>query len=118
MGILPAAMLGYAMLQGLVLIRLIPWIVGKSFTPGYWGSAFGATAFAMLALRLADRDQPFAAAIAPWLFVGANVVLAILAVGTLRLLVRGRLIGHPRAPSPLPCAPRDDTCSPMPAESL
>ena len=93
--ILPAAMLGYAMLQGLVLIRLMPWIVGKSFTPGYWGSAFGATAFAMLALRLAERDQPFAAAIAPWLFVGANVVLAMLAAGSLRLLVRGKLLGAP-----------------------
>ena len=86
-------MLGYATLQALVLIRLMPWIVGKSFTPGYWGSAFGATAFAMLALRLTEKgEQPLAAALAPWLFIGANLVIAVLAIGSIRLLLGGHLI--------------------------
>lgn len=95
--ILPVAMLGYATLEAVVLIRLMPWIAGKSFTPGYWGSAFGATAFAMLALRLAEKGQvPIAREIAPWLFVGANLVVAFLIVGSVGLLVRKRLF-TPRA---------------------
>jgi tellurite resistance protein len=103
--ILPGAMLGYGMLQALVLIRLMPWIAGKSFAPSYWGSAFGATAIAMLALRLAEREQPFAAALAPGLFVCANIAVAILAVGSLRLLVRGCLLGEPASAGAAPLSP-------------
>ena len=91
--ILPVAMLGYGTLQALVLIRMMPWIAGKNFTPGYWGSAFGATAFAMLALRLAEKGPlPIAREIAPWLFAGANLVVAILIAGSIRWLARGLLI--------------------------
>jgi tellurite resistance protein len=92
---LPAAMLGYAMLHALVLIRLTPGIVGRSFTPVYWSSAFGATAIAMLALKLSELEQSFATAIAPGLFLGANIILAVLVVGSLRLLLGGRMLGEP-----------------------
>ena len=91
--LLPAAMLGYGALQALVLIRLLPWIAAARFTPGYWGSAFGATAFAMLALRLTEKGaDPVIAALAPWLFAGANATVAALAAATLGRLTQGELL--------------------------
>lgn len=99
--VLPAAMFGYALLQALVLLRLLPWILGRSFAPAYWGSSFGATALALLAMRMIERGEAsLAAALAPWLFAGANLVVAMLVLGSVSLLVRGRLI----APTPASAA--------------
>ncbi len=99
-GLLPLAMLGYALLQALLLLRLLPWIREQAFVPGYWGFAFGATALGALPLRLMERgDAPLVAALAPALFAVANVVMAALALGTLRLLVAGRLLPQP-VPAP------------------
>jgi tellurite resistance protein len=85
-------LLGYAILQALILLRLLPWIRQESFTPAYWAFTFGATALATAPLRLIDRgDTGPIALLAPVLFVVANLLVGLIAIGTLWLLVRGRL---------------------------
>lgn len=42
---LPAhALLGYGLLQALVLLRLLPWVARQPFAPSYWAFSFGVTA--------------------------------------------------------------------------
>jgi tellurite resistance protein len=90
--ILAYGLLGYGVLQALLLVRLLPWIHEQRFTMSYWGFAFGATALGALPLRLlAKDDAPLLEAIAPYFFGAANVAVAALVFGTLRLGLRGRL---------------------------
>jgi tellurite resistance protein len=87
------AMLGYGVLQALLLLRLLPWIRQQPFAPSYWAMTFGATALATVPLRMMERGATGAvASIAPFLFVGANIVVALIALGTVRLLLQGRLL--------------------------
>jgi tellurite resistance protein len=90
------AMLGYGLLQALLLLRLAPWIAEQPFAPSYWAFSFGATALAAAPLRMIERGETGAVAIlAPFIFVAANVLIAALVLGTLWLVARGRLL--PRA---------------------
>lgn len=92
------AMLGYGLLQALVLLRLLPWIRAQPFSAGYWGFTFGVTALAAGPLRLIERgDTGPIAWLAPYLFLGANLVMLVMIVATLRLLVQGKLL-PPMAP--------------------
>lgn len=93
------ALVGYAILQGLILLRLLPWIMAQPFSPGYWGFSFGIAALPTAAVRLAAEggSQPMLV-LAPILFAAANVVIGILAVGSLYLLIRGKLL--PPTPQP------------------
>ncbi|GLS20513.1 dicarboxylate transporter/tellurite-resistance protein TehA [Labrys miyagiensis] len=93
------ALVGYAILQGLILLRLLPWIMAQPFSPGYWGFSFGAAALPTAVIRLAGEggSQPMLV-LAPILFAIANIVIGILAIGSLYLLIRGRLL--PPAPQP------------------
>ena len=87
------AMLGYALLQGFVLLRLLPWIARQPFVPGYWGFAFGTTALGTVTLRLAHTvDDRGLILLASLSFGAANVVVAALMIGTARLAWQGRLI--------------------------
>jgi tellurite resistance protein len=91
--VLVHALLGYGLLQTLLLLRLMGWIAGKAFVPGYWAFSFGVTAIAQMPLiMLARGGAGPAAVLAPILFVGANAALAILFVGTLWLTLRGKLL--------------------------
>jgi tellurite resistance protein len=86
------AMVGYAILQALILLRLYPWIRQEPFAPSYWAFTFGATALASAPLRLIDRgDTGLITVLAPVLFVAANIVVGLIAIGTIHLLVTGRL---------------------------
>ena len=90
-------MMGYAILQALVLLRLLPWILQQPFTASYWAFTFGVTALATAPLRMVARgDTGAMATLAPYLFIGANLVVGLIAIGTLRLIVQGRLL--PQAP--------------------
>jgi tellurite resistance protein len=90
------AMLGYGLLQALMLLRLIPWIAEQPFAPSYWAFSFGATALATAPLRMIARGEVGAVAtLAPVVFVAANILVVILVVGTLRLAVQGRLLPKP-----------------------
>jgi tellurite resistance protein len=87
------AMLGYGILQAFLLLRLLPWIRQQSFAPSYWAFTFGATALAAVPLDMMERGTTGAvASIAPYLFIAANIVVALVALGTLRLLLQGRLL--------------------------
>jgi tellurite resistance protein len=96
------ALVGYGLLQALVLVRLLPWIWSGSFTPAYWAFTFGATALATAPLRLLQHgDEGAVAVLAPVIFAAANLVVAVVAAATLRLAVKGRLLPAP-APTNAP----------------
>jgi tellurite resistance protein len=85
-------LLGYAILQALILLRLLPWILKEPFSPSYWAFTFGATALAAAPLRLIDRGEtgPIAT-LAPILFIGANLVVGLIALATIWLLIKRRM---------------------------
>ena len=92
-GELAYAMLGYGVLQALLLLRLLPWIREQPFAPSYWALTFGATALAAVPLDMMERGSTGAiAAIAPYTFVTANIAVALIALATLRLMLEGRLL--------------------------
>ena len=87
------AMLGYGLLQALLLLRLLPWIRQQPFAPSYWALTFGATTLAAVPLDMMERGTTGAvASIAPYLFVAANIIVALIAFATLRLMLQGRLL--------------------------
>lgn len=98
------ALMGYALLQALVLIGLWPWLRAAGASAGWWGFSFGAAALPTAAIKLvAHGDHGAVSQMAPALFVVANVVIALIALMTIRLLVRGRLLAVASAPTlPLP----------------
>lgn len=86
------ALVGYALLQALILLRLLPWIRKAPFSPGYWAFTFGATALATACLRLVEQgDRGPMMLIAPVVFVSANVLVGVIAIGTVALIASGRL---------------------------
>jgi tellurite resistance protein len=87
------AMLGYGLLQALLLLRLLPWIRQQPFAPSYWALTFGATSLATVPLDMMERGATGAvASIAPYTFVAANIVVALIALATLRLMLQGQLL--------------------------
>jgi len=95
-GELAYAMLGYGVLQALLLLRLLPWIRQQPFAASYWALTFGATALAAVPLDMMERGATGAVAtIAPVLFVAANIVVGLIALATLRLLLQGQLLPKP-----------------------
>jgi tellurite resistance protein len=92
-GELAYAMLGYGVLQALLLLRLLPWIRQQPFAPSYWALTFGAATLAAVPLDMMERGTTGAvASIAPYLFVAANLAVALIALATLRLFFRGHLL--------------------------
>ena len=90
------ALLGYGLLQLLLLLRLLPWICKQPFGAPYWAFSFGVTALAFDSIVFVQRGltglfEPLAIV----LFVFANIVMAVLAIGTLALLLRGKLVPMP-----------------------
>jgi len=92
------ALLGYGLLQALVLVRLAPRIRTQPFASSYWAATFGVTAIATAALRMTARGADDLAWLAAGLFVAANVVTVGIAGGTVILAARGRLL-PPAAPA-------------------
>jgi tellurite resistance protein len=91
--LLAHAMIGYGLLQCLVIVRLLPWIMQEPFGPSYWAFTFGASALAAAPLRLlADGESGPIAILAPVLFVLANLAIGLIAVGTVARLAQGRLL--------------------------
>jgi tellurite resistance protein len=90
---------GYGLLQALFLLRLLPWIRQQPFAASYWAFSFGVAALPLGALRMLERgeDGPIAQLAAP-LFIAANLVIALMALGTLRLLSQRRLLPAPGGP--------------------
>ncbi len=86
-------LLGYGLYQMALALRLLPWIVGHSFVPSYWAYSFGVVALSSLTMRMLEHGPTaLLHALAPVLFIAANVVLVVLMVNTLRLLVLNQLV--------------------------
>jgi len=100
------ALVGYGLLQSLLLLRLLPWITQQPFAASYWGFSFGITALAIAPIRMVGQGDTGAMAwLAPYLFVGANLAVAVIALGTLRLIAQGRLLAQAAAAVPGPQVP-------------
>jgi tellurite resistance protein len=89
-------LIGYALLQTLVLVRLLPWITRQPFTASYWAFSFGVSALGLDLLRCVERGDTGPLAIAaPYVFALVNVIIGGLAVGTVLQLLRGKLLPPP-----------------------
>jgi len=87
------ALFGYGVFQGLVLVRLIPWLGAQPFAPSYWAYTFATAACALAGLRFLERGLRGPIEwLAPAIFVIANVVIGTIFMRTLWLLLRGRLL--------------------------
>jgi tellurite resistance protein len=86
-------LIGYALLQAILLVRLARWIGQQPFSASYWAFSFGVTALPAACLRMVSLGVtgPIAQIAMP-LFVAANIFVGILIVRTFVLLVRGRLL--------------------------
>jgi tellurite resistance protein len=85
----PRLLLGYAVLQALVVLRLTPWLRVSAFTPSAWAYTFGASALSASALQLARRAPDGAAALlALPTFVAANGIIAWIFVRTVAFALR------------------------------
>lgn len=84
---------GYAVLQGFVTLRLLPWLREQPFGLGTWAYTFGLSALAIAAIRFGSLGQvgPIAALAAP-LFVFANGVILSVALRTLVRALRVRVL--------------------------
>jgi tellurite resistance protein len=84
------AMLGYGMFEALVILRL--WWREGGFAASYWAFTFATSALAICLLNFLRRGE---SGVYEWLAVGAfaiaNVVIGAIIIGTLWLLVRGKL---------------------------
>ncbi len=90
-------MFGYGLLQALILIRLVPWIAKQPFAPSYWAFTFGLSALPTLAIRIVERGETAGpvATLAPYLLAICTILIALIAVQTLRLLVTGKMLPAP-----------------------
>ena len=84
---------GYGLLQALILLRLMPWLFQQPFTASYWAFTLGVAALSLASLRLVERGMiGVMQELAVLLFVGANIAISSIALGTVRLLLRGKLL--------------------------
>lgn len=85
-------LVGYGLLQALVLLRLLSWIRKQPFSMSYWSFTFGATALAWAPLRLIQfGDRGAVADLAPFLFVLSNIVVVLITIASVRLIIRREL---------------------------
>lgn len=84
MALVAHMLLGYGLLQALLLVRLAPWIGKQGWSMAYWAVSFGATGLALGTQRwLAHGNSGPAQALAPVLFGVANGVIGLLVLGSL-----------------------------------
>jgi tellurite resistance protein len=101
-GLFVHGLIGYALLQALILARMWPWLRAAGPTPAWWAFSFGAAALPTAALKLVARgDVGAVEALAPWLFAAGNLLIGAIIIMTLTLLIRGRLVPVPIVAAPL-----------------
>ena len=89
-------MLGYGLYLTLILLRLTPWLMRQPFSLNYWAYSFGISSMPLAALHFVERgDTGIFAQLALPLFAASNLAIGLMALATLRLLVRGRLLVIP-----------------------
>jgi tellurite resistance protein len=92
------ALLGYGLLQAMVLVSVVPRIRVQPFAPSYWALTFGVPALATAPARMAARGADELRWLAGGLFAVANVLVIGVAAGTIALAARGRLLHPPATP--------------------
>lgn len=91
-----AGLVGYGILQALVILRLMPWIRQQPFDPSYWAFTFGAASLATTLLQMLERGGTVPARmLAPIAFIAANVVVGTIFLATIRLLFKRSLLPSP-----------------------
>jgi tellurite resistance protein len=84
---------GYSLLQALILLRLLPWLCQQPFNTSYWAFTLGIAAVSLATLRFVERGMSgVIEGLAVLLFIGANIAIGSIALGTVRLLLRGKLL--------------------------
>ena len=84
---------GYGLLQIALVLRLLPWLRAQPFGAGYWAYSFAIAALATGSIGFAARaPRDLFTVLALGCFGFANLVIAMLALGTIALLVRGKLL--------------------------
>jgi tellurite resistance protein len=107
-------MIGYALVQALILARKVRWIAEQPFGASYWAFTFGATALSGAVTRLSiQAPEGIFAVLAPALFVLTNVLVLGIAAGTLWQLFTGKLLPAPQ-PAASPGLPAAATPTPTP----
>ena len=81
-------LIGYGCLQGLFLLRLLPWLLNDGFFMSFWGFSFGLAAMCGCGLHLlAQGMMPFLA----WMMVvTGSGGIALLVLATFAAMRRGR----------------------------
>jgi tellurite resistance protein len=86
-------LLGYGLLQALIIARMLPWIMVQPFAVSYWAFTFGLTSMAFDAMKFVERGMDgLAPPLAYTTFAVANISIAIVAIGTVWLFIRGRIL--------------------------
>jgi tellurite resistance protein len=90
------ALIGYALLQALLFIRLVPWLIRSAPSPAWWSFSFGAAALPTAAMKLVEHGEAGAiSTLAPYLFAAGNLVIATIAAATVWWAVKK--VRRPRA---------------------
>jgi tellurite resistance protein len=101
------ALVGYGLLQILLLARLARWIFADGVKASAWSFTFGLTAFATAMVKMAGRgDTGPALVLAPVAFTLVSTLMAALILWTIRLFLAGRLLPAAPAPKPAVSEPR------------
>lgn len=91
-------LIGYGLLQGFVLLRLWRWLAQQPFGPATWAYTFGVAALAISTATFVQRGGTgVLAAIAPAMFLFANVFIGWVMLRTVVLATQGRLFPAPVA---------------------
>jgi tellurite resistance protein len=89
--LIPVALVGYALLQGLLLLRMWQWIAEQSFAPSYWSVTFGVTALPTALMRISMGSTTHAfAGLGLTLFAVSNLVVATIAFRTIGFFLLSR----------------------------
>lgn len=90
-------LLGYGVLQALILLRLNAWIRAQPFSAGAWAFTFGVAAFAGSALLCLERQPAGLIGALAWpAFLFANAFIGWIAARTVLLTMAGKLFPVPQ----------------------
>ncbi len=95
---------GYALLQAAIVLRMLPWLREQSFGAPWWAYSFAIASLPTGAMRLAEQGSETAAALAPSLFLAANLLILGFAALSVKLIVSGRYVPPATPPAPRPPA--------------
>lgn len=91
-------LIGYGLLQLLLLARLARWIFAAGVIASVWAFTFGLTALATAMVKLVGRgDAGPVSVLAPVVFAFVSIAMGAIVLRTLWLLVRGGLLPAPPA---------------------